>query len=178
MSEVTTTARPYARAVFELAHENKTLADWSASLAFMSIVSANDDVRAVLNNPKLTRQGTADVFIQLCDEQLDDKAVNLVKQLADNSRLSILPEIASLYEALKDEAEGVIEAHVTSAKKLTKKEQAAIATALKKRLGRDVKVTTKIDKSILGGAIIRAGDLVIDGSIQGRLRSMTQVLSG
>ncbi len=178
MSELTTTARPYARALFELANESKTLTDWSAALAFMSTVSANDDVRAVLNNPKLTRQDAANVFIQLCDEQLDNKAVNLVKQLAENSRLSILPEIASLYEALKDEAEGAIEAHVTSAKKLTKKEQAAIAQALKKRLGREVKITTKVDASILGGAIIRAGDLVIDGSIQGRLRSMTQVLSG
>ena len=178
MSELTTTARPYARAVFELASESKTLAEWSTALAFMGAVSANDDVRAVLDNPKLTRQDTADVFVQLCDEKLDDKAVNLVKQLAENSRLSILPEIASLYEALKDEAEGAIEAHVTSAKKLTKKEQEAIAKALKKRLGRRVKITTKIDKSILGGAIIRAGDLVIDGSIQGRLRSMTQALSG
>lgn len=178
MSELTTTARPYARAVFELANENKTLADWSASLAFMGAVSANDDVRAVLDNPKLTRQDTADVFVQLCDNRLDDKAINLVKQLADNSRLSILPEIASLYEVLKDDAEGAIEALVTSAKKLTKKEQEAIAKALKKRLGRDVKITAKVDQSILGGAIIRAGDLVIDGSIQGRLRSMTQVLSG
>jgi len=178
MSELTTTARPYARALFELASESKTLADWSTSLAFMSAVSANDGVRAVLDNPKLTRQGAADVFIQLCDERLDDKAVNLVKQLAENSRLRILPEIASLYEALKDEAEGAIEAYVTSAKKLTKKEQTAIAKALKKRLGRDVKITTKVDTSILGGAIIRAGDLVIDGSIQGRLRSMTQVLGG
>ena len=178
MSELTTTARPYARAVFELASENKTFADWSASLAFMGAVSANDDVRAVLDNPKLTRQDTADVFIQLCDEKLDDKAINLVKQLADNGRLSILPEIASLYEVLKDDAEGAIEALVTSAKKLTKKEQGAIANALKKRLGREVRITTKVDKLILGGAIIRAGDLVIDGSIQGRLRSMTQVLNG
>lgn len=178
MSELTTTARPYARAIFELANENNTLADWSNSLAFMGVVAANDDVRAALNNPKLTRQDTADVFVQLCDEKLDDKAVNLVTQLAENSRLSILPDIASLYEALKDEAEGAIEALVTSAKKLTKKEQESIAKALKKRLGRDVKITTKVDKSILGGAIIRAGDLVIDGSIQGRLRSMTQALSG
>ncbi|HHL19563.1 MAG TPA: F0F1 ATP synthase subunit delta [Thiothrix sp.] len=178
MSELTTTARPYARAVFELASESKTLTEWSTTLAFMAAIAANDDVRAVLDNPKLTRQDAADVFIELCDKKLDDKAVNLVKQLAENGRLSLLPEIASLYEALKDEAEGAIEAHVTSARKLTKKEQEAIAKALKKRLGRRVKITTKIDKSILGGAIIRAGDLVIDGSIQGRLRSMTQALSG
>ena len=178
MSELTTTARPYARAIFELADESKTLSDWSESLSFMGIIASNDDVRAVLDNPKLTRQGAADVFVQLCDEKLDDKAVNLVKQLADNNRLSILPAISSLYEEMKDEAEGAIEATVTSAKKLEKKEQKDIAKALKKRLGRDVKITTVIDESILGGAIIRAGDLVIDGSIQGRLRSMTQVLNG
>lgn len=178
MSELTTTARPYARAIFELANDSNTLAEWSESLAFMGAVAANDDVRAALDNPKLTRQDTADVFSKLCDEKLDDKAMNLVTQLAENSRLSILPEIASLYEVLKDDAEGAVEAHVTSAKKLTKKEQQAIAKALKKRLGREVKITTGIDQSILGGAIIRAGDLVIDGSIQGRLRSMTQALSG
>lgn len=178
MSELTTTARPYARAIFELADENKTLSDWSASLSFMGTVASNDDVRAVLDNPKLTRQGAADVFVQLCDEKLDNKAVNLVKQLADNNRLSILPAISSLYEEMKDEAEGAIEATVTSAQELTEKEQKDIARALKKRLGRDVKIITEIDDSILGGAIIRAGDLVIDGSIQGRLRSMTQVLNG
>lgn len=103
---------------------------------------------------------------------------NLVKQLAEFDRLEALPEISAIYEALKDEAEDVVEAIVTSAQELSDDEKTAIATALKKRLGRNVKITEVIDESIMGGAIIRAGDLVIDGSIQGRLKNITHALVG
>ena len=178
MSELTTTARPYARALFELANDAGNLTEWSDTLAFLGAVVSHDDVRILLDDPKMTKQSAADAVIKLCDGKLDDKAENLVKQLAEYDRLEVLPEISTLYEVMKDDAEGVIEAIVTSAKKLTKKEQDAIAAALKKRLGRDVKITTEIDKSILGGAIIRAGDLVIDGSIQGRLQNITHSLVG
>jgi F-type H+-transporting ATPase subunit delta len=178
MSELTTTARPYAKAIFELANEAGTLTDWSETLAFLGAVVSNDDVRVLLDDPKMTKQSAANAVITLCDGKLDDKAENLVKQLAEYDRLEVLPEISVLYETMKDEAEDVIEAVVTSAKKLTKKETEAIAKALKKRLDREVKITTKIDKSVLGGAIIRAGDLVIDGSIQGRLQNITQSLVG
>ncbi len=178
MSEFTTTARPYARALFELAEDAGTLTEWSEKLAFLGAVVSNDDVRALLDNPTMTKESTADAVIKICDDQLDDKAENLVKQLAEYDRLEVLPEISTLFEVLKDEAEDVIEAVVTSAQELAADEKEAIATALKKRLGRDVKITTEIDESILGGAIIRAGDLVIDGSIQGRLRGMTHSLVG
>lgn len=178
MSELTTTARPYARAIFELANDAGSLTEWSETLAFLGAVVSHDDVRILLDNPKMTKQSAADAVIKLCDSKLDDKAENLVKQLAEYDRLEALPEISTLYEVMKDDAEDVIEAVVTSAQKLTKEETDAIAKALKKRLGRDVKITTKIDKSVLGGAIIRAGDLVIDGSIQGRLRNITQSLVG
>lgn len=178
MSELTTTARPYARAIFELANDAGSLTEWSETLAFMGAIVSNDDVRALLDNPVMTKQSAADAVVKLCDGKLDDKAINLVKQLAEYDRLEVLPEISTLYEVMKDEAEGVIEAVVTSAQELTDEEKDAIATALKKRLGRDVKVTTVIDESIMGGAIIRAGDLVIDGSIQGRLQNITQSLVG
>ena len=178
MSELTTTARPYARALFELASDADNLTEWSETLAFMGAIVSHDDVRALLDDPKMTKQSAAAAIIKLCDGKLDDKAENLVKQLAEYDRLEVIPEISALYEVMKDDAEGVVEAIVTSAKKLTKKEQEAIAKALKKRLRRDVKITTKIDKSILGGAIIRAGDLVIDGSIQGRLQNISQSLIG
>ncbi len=173
MSELTTAARPYARAVFEMAKDSDTLTDWSESLSFMGAIAANKEVAALLETPKMARQAGADVFIQLCDNKLDDKAQNLVKTLAENNRIQLLPEISRLFEILKDDAEGSIEARVTTAKKLTKAEEKSIATALKKRLGREVKLKVSIDKALLGGAIIKAGDLVIDGSIQGRLKKMT-----
>ncbi len=178
MSELTTAARPYARAVFELASENKSLDTWSNQLAFMGAVASHDDVRAILDNPTLTRQGKADAFNTLCGDTLDDKAQNLVRLLAEYDRMAILSDISLIFEELKAEAEGTIEATITSTKVLANDEIARVTKALKKRLGREVKVTTKIDESILGGIIIRAGDMVIDGSIQGRLQKMTHALNG
>jgi F-type H+-transporting ATPase subunit delta len=177
MSELTTTARPYARAVFEMAKETDSLTDWSELLSFMGGVAANEDVATLLETPKMAKQAGADAFIQLCDGKLDDKAQNLVKTLAENNRIKLLPEISTLFEVLKDEAEGSIEAIVTTARKLTKAEKKSIATALKKRLGREVKLKVSVDKALLGGAIIKAGDLVIDGSIQGRLNKMTVAMA-
>ena len=176
MSELTTAARPYARAVFEMADESKDLAKWSETLAFMGAVVANEDVQTLLASPKMAKQAGADAFIKLCDKKLDDRAQNLVKMLPENNRLSLLPEMSVIYEALKDEAEGSIEALVTAAKKLTKAEETSIATALRKRLGCDVKLKVSVDESLLGGAIIRAGDLVMDGSLKGRLNKMTNVM--
>ena len=178
MSELTTAARPYARAVFEMANEAGNLAKWSKSLSFMGAVATNDDVKSLLAKPQMAKQAGAEAFISLCDsKKLDDNAKNLVKMLAENDRLSLLPEMSVIYEVLKDEAEGSVEAKVTSAKKLTQAEEKSIVAALKKRLGRKVKLKVDVDKTLLGGAIIQAGDLVIDGSLRGRLAKMTNVMT-
>jgi F-type H+-transporting ATPase subunit delta len=177
MSELTTAARPYARAVFEMAKETNTLADWSSSLSFMGAVATNEQVVTLLETPKMAKQAGAEAFIQLCDGKLNEKAKNLVKTLAENNRIKLFPDISLLFEILKDEAEGSIEVMVKTAKKLTKAEEKSIATALKKRLGREVKLKVSVDKALLGGAIIQAGDLVIDGSIQGRLKKMTTAMA-
>ena len=176
MSELTTAARPYARAVFEAAQESKELAGWSDTLSFMGAVVGNEEVEQLLSRPNMAKQAGADAFISLCDAKLDDKAKNLVRMLAENNRLSLLPEMSVIFEVLKDEAEGSIEALVSSAKTLTQTEEDAMSKALKKRLGRDVKLNVSVDESLLGGAIIHAGDLVIDGSLRGRLKKMTSVM--
>ncbi|MCK5726597.1 MAG: F0F1 ATP synthase subunit delta [Thiotrichaceae bacterium] len=178
MSELITTARPYARAVFELASEGEALAQWSETLTFLGAIVSDDSVHAVLDNPSLTKQEVAQIVIELADGQLDSKAENLVKQLAEYGRLEALPEIVALFEVMKDEAEGVVEVTITSAQELKDEEIQSISAALKKRLDAEIKVKTTIDKSILGGVIIRAGDLVIDGSIQGRMHNITQALVG
>ena len=177
MSDLTTAARPYARAVFEMANESGGLAKWSDSLQFMSAVVSNEEVKALLSNPKMAKQAGADAFIKLCDGKLDANSQNLVRMLAENDRLSLLPEMSVLYEVLKDEVEGSVEALVTAAKKLTKAEEEAISKALKKRLGREVKLNVSIDETLLGGAIIKAGDLVMDGSLKGRLGKLTSVMA-
>jgi len=176
MSELTTAARPYARAVFEMAESEGSLTKWSDSLSFMSVVASNDEVKQLLSMPAMAKQSGAEAFVKLCDGKLGDAEKNLVNLLAENDRISLLPEISVLFEALKDESEGSIEALVSSAKKLTKAEEDAISKALKKRLGRDVKLKVSVDESLLGGAIIRAGDLVIDGSLKGRVSKMTSTM--
>jgi len=177
MSELTTAARPYARAVFEMANEANDLAKWSETLGFMAAVAGNEEVQTLLAKPQMAKQAGGEAFIQLCDKKLDDKAENLVQMLAENDRLPLLPEMSVIYEALKDEAEGSVEALVTAAKKLTQTEEQSIAAALKKRLGRDVKLKVSVDESLLGGAIIQAGDLVMDGSLKGRLSKMTNMMT-
>lgn len=178
MSELTTAARPYARAVFEMADKAGSLTQWSDTLGFMGSIASNDDVQKLLSTPSMAKQSGADAFVTLCDGKLDDGAKNLVNMLAENDRLSLLPEIGVLFDVLKDEAEGSVEALVTTAKKLTKAEEEAISKALKKRLGRDIKLKVSVDETLLGGAIVRAGDLVIDGSLKGRLSKMTSVMTG
>ncbi len=177
MSDLTTAARPYARAVFEMAKSSGDLAKWSNALEFMGTVASNEEVKKLLSSPKMSKQAGADAFIKLCDDKLDDKEKNLVRMLAENDRLSLLPEMSIIYEELKAEAEGSVEAKVSTAKKLTKAEEDAISQALKKRLGRDIKLKVSVDESLLGGAIIQAGDLVIDGSLKGRLEKMKSVMA-
>lgn len=177
MSELTTAARPYARAVFEMAESAGSLSEWSETLAFMGSIADNEEVSKLLATPKMAKQAGADAFIELCGDKLNDQAKNLVSMLAENDRISLLSEMSALYEVLKDEAEGSIEATVTAAKKLTASEEKSISAALIKRLGRDVKIKVSVDDALLGGAIIQAGDLVIDGSIKGRLGKMTSTIT-
>lgn len=177
MSELTTAARPYARAVFEMAENTGKLGEWSDMLGFMSGIANNEQVVELLASPKMAKQSGADAFIKLADGKLNDEAENLVSMLAENNRLSLLPEMSSIYEVLKDEAEGSVEAIVTAAKKLTQAEEKSISDALGKRLGRKVKLKVSVDDALLGGAIIQAGDLVIDGSLRGRLSKMTSAVT-
>jgi F-type H+-transporting ATPase subunit delta len=177
MSEFVTVARPYARAVFELAEANKEEEKWSQQLMFMAAVAADEAMQEALYNPRFSKQQTAELFIQVCDEHIDEQGQNLTKLLVENNRLGVLSDIAALYEAFRSTAAGSIDAEVVSAFEVSDEQQTAIAKSLKKRLGRDIKITTRIDKDLMGGAIIRAGDLVIDGSLQGRLSKIASTLS-
>ena len=175
MSELTTAARPYAKAAFELANGAGTLDQWSEQLAALSTVVAAEDSAALLSHPRITKDQKVDMLAEIAGVS-SDGGKNLLKMLGENDRFVLLPEIANIFEMMKADAEGAIEAEVTAARKLTAKQQETIAAALQKRLGREIKLVTKVDSELMGGAVIRAGDLVIDGSIQSRLKEMKMSL--
>lgn len=177
MSELTTAARPYAKAVFEMAQDAGTLPQWSAQLAAMSAVVAAEGSASLLSHPRMTKEQKAQAFSDVAGAAINDEGRNLLKVLAENDRFTLLPEIATLFEQLKAEAQGSVDVEITSAMEMTDDQQQAIAAALQKRLGREIKLTANIDPSLMGGAIIRAGDLVIDGSIQSRLKDMKAALA-
>ncbi len=169
-------ARPYARAVFELANSNGELAQWSDHLALMAAVVASDTMCSLLDNPKLTRDDAANLMIQACGNDIGEGAVNLLKMLAENGRLDQLPMIDVLFRQFRDEAEGTVKAEVLSAQPLSEEQKSAIAGALRQRLGRDVQLNCSVNEDLVGGAVIRAGDLVIDGSAVEHLRQLSNAL--
>ncbi len=169
-------ARPYARAVFEMAKAGGSFESWNNSLALMAAVAGNETMKEMLDNPRLTRSDTARMVIQACGDDIGEQQINLLTMLADNGRLNQLPMIDALYRQFRDDEEGTVEAEVISAIPLTDEQKAAIAGALKKRVGRDVILNCSVNEELLGGVVIRAGDLVIDGSAVEYLRQLSSSL--
>jgi len=176
MAELSTLARPYAKAAFDAALSANELADWSKSLATLAAVSEHDRVQEVLANPSLTTKAKSDSLVSVCGDDLTANAKNLVATLAENKRLELLPEIAEQYELLKAEQEKSVEVQVTSAFELTADQEKNLSQKLKAKLGRDVNLVTTVDDNMIGGVIIRANDLVIDGSVKGKLAKLAEAM--
>lgn len=174
MSQALTLARPYARAAFGIARDAGDYASWSNALAFASRVAADPQVVDLLGSPKLTH---ADAVSLLAIDGASEQVRSFLALLADNRRLALLPEIAGLFEELRTEAERVVKARVTSATALGAGELEGIRAALKKRFGRDIEIETAVDASLIGGAVIDAGDVVIDGSLKGKLGRLQSALA-
>ena len=174
MSQALTLARPYARAAFSLARDAGTLPAWSQALAFAARVAADPQVAALLGHPKLS---AADAVALLAPDGAGEAFCNFLGLLFDNRRLPLLPEIAGLYDELRLESERVVKAKVTSAVILPLVEMGKIEDALRRRFGRDVEIETAIDESLIGGAIIDAADVVIDGSLKGKLGRLEAALT-
>ena len=177
MSEFTTAARPYAKAAFEVAQAESKQAEWLDAIQLLDAVICNADFASVIDSPKLGAVEKGDILIDICADKLSDTQKNFVKTLAENGRLVLMPEIAVLFEELKAEAEGTVEATATSAYPLSDAQVKSMTEALKKKLGCEVSLTTQIDASLIGGVVIRAGDLVIDGSTKAKIGSLTQAVS-
>ena len=174
MSQALTLARPYARAAFSIAQDESALAKWSDALGFAAQVAADPRAASLLLNPQLTH---AEAVSLLSVDGAGDSFSRFLALLAENRRLTQLPEIAGLYEELKAEAERVVKATVTSAAELPAGELDVLKAALKKRFGREVELSTAIDASLIGGAVIDAGDVVIDGSLKGKLSRLQAALA-
>ncbi len=174
MSQALTVARPYARAAFATARDEGALAAWSQALGFAARVAADPRVAALLPNPGLQH---ADAVALLAPEGASEAFARFLAVLADARRLPQLPEIAGMYEELRAEAEHIVKARVTSAAVLQAGELDAIKAALRKRFGREVEVETAIDESLIGGAVIDAGNVVIDGSLKGKLARLQSALT-
>ena len=177
MAELASIARPYAQAVFELAKDSGHYGPWSEALEFLAKVAADKDMAALFSNPRVSRQQAADIVIELLGEAVGDEPKNLVRLLAQNRRLQALSAISEQYELLRAEAERTIRAELESALPISDEEQHRIAGALKTRLGREVELVVTTNRELVGGAVIRAGDLVIDGSIRARLERLAAAVS-
>ena len=177
MAERTTTARPYAKAIFALARQTNTLADTAAGLTLGAEVVTHPSVHALLGSPHVSAAQLSELVNGIAGARLDENGRNFVTLLAQNRRLGFLPEIAALFEQMKSEVENAVDVEVTSATRLTPDQESRYAAALQKKLGRTVRLHTKLDGTLLGGAVLKAGDLVIDGSIKGRLERLATDLT-
>lgn len=177
MAEALTVARPYAQAAFNFASEQGTLKEWSDMLGLLATIAEDAAMQDVIDSPHMTEQQLANLFISVGGERLAENCTNFIRVLATNRRLALLPEISTLYEIKRRDAEGSVQAELVSAFPATDAQQAEIIASLKKRLGRDVTLTCSTDATLLGGAIIRAGDLVIDGSVRGKLDRLGAALN-
>ena len=185
MAEDNTLARPYAEAIFEIAQSEGKLAEWSAALEAAALVASDEALIDEVDNPKFDDAellsllqsvfGGIPAAAPLAAEQ--GEGANFLRLLIENGRVAVLPEISAAFESLKAQVENVVDVSVTSAAAISEAEQKQIADALTARLGRDINMTTAVDADLIGGAIIRAGDFVIDGSVRSQLSKLATTLS-
>ena len=173
MAENITLARPYARAAFELARDAGQLTEWSAALADMAATAENETLKPLLNNPGINARQISEIIVAACGLS-DGPMSNFVRLLAEGRRFPALLEISAQFEVFRCEEEKTIDVEVTAAAELDEAQQQRLAESLQKRLGRSVRLHVTLDESLLGGAVVKAGDLVIDGSVRTRLSQLAQ----
>lgn len=177
MAELSTIARPYAKAAFEYALSNNALDQWSRMLASAGQVAEQPKVAELLSSPAATASQLSKIFVDICGDELDQKGANFVSELAEHKRLTLLPQISEQFEIFKAQQQQIVDVVVTSAFALDQDQQELLASKLTKKLNREVQMHTEVDESLLGGVLIRAGDLVIDGSVRGKIAKLAEVMN-
>ncbi|PXX44874.1 F0F1 ATP synthase subunit delta [Undibacterium pigrum] len=176
MAEIATIARPYAEALFRVA-QSGNLSAWSELVTEMGQVGAHSDVQALAHNPKVSADQKAEIFLSAIKSPVTAEAKNFINTLADYDRLTLLPEIAFQFQALKNAFEGAADAEVTSAFELTATQLSELAVTLEKKFGRKLHPTVKVDSSLIGGVRIVVGDQVLDTSVRAKLQKMHVALT-
>lgn len=177
MAESITIARPYAKAAFEAARQHSALDQWSSMLAVAAAAARDEKIEVVLDHPTLTREHKAQIVADVCGDVLNGSGKNFLFALSENDRLKLLPSIAELFEVLKAQLEHTVEVEVESAFELGNEQQDKLAQALSKKLDRQVSLKAKTNPELIGGAVIRTQDLVIDASVRGKLSKLAEKLS-
>ena len=172
MAEITTIARPYAEAAFSLARDQNALPVWSQMLKLAATVVADARIADALDNPKLDAPAKESLLLSICGDRLNPEGRNFVRLLVEADRIALMPAIASLFDTLKDEADGVAKATIETAFPLEGTDLADLTAALERRFKRKVEATVVVNPDLVGGARITVGDNVIDGTVQERLRAM------
>ena len=176
MAELATLSHPYANAVFGLAQSAGSLEVWSKSLDTLVATSSDDVVQTMLNSPDLAAQDKATKLAELCGDEIDSQAGPFLQALAEHVRLSLLPEVRDQFEALRAEQEQTLDVEIVSAFELTQAQSDTLKSALHAKYNKEINISSRVDQGLVGGAIIRAGDIVIDGSVKGRLTKLVETL--
>ena len=177
MAEIVTVARPYAEAAFKLAREKNLLAQWSGMLRLLETVVRDENVGRCIGDPNVSREQLESLILGVCGDRLDGAARNFVQVLVLNNRLALLPEIAAVYEQLKREHEGTLEAEIHSAFAVDDAQVGAIVGKLESKYGRKVRAQVVVDPQLIGGVKIVIGDKVVDGTVRARLDAMSAALT-
>jgi F-type H+-transporting ATPase subunit delta len=177
MAELSTLARPYARAAFEVALQDNALDSWSSMLGMSAAVAGQESVRAMLTDPSLSTARVAQAFIDILGESVEAKGQNFIRLLAENKRLVLLPQISGLFDTLKANQEKSVDVEITTAFEVSSEISDKLANALKDRLQREIRLATSVDTTLIGGAVIRAGDTVIDSSVRGKLKKLAEAMN-
>lgn len=177
MAELSTLARPYAKAAFEHARDKNALGEWSQQIATLAAIAADERMAMVLDNPALTDEQQAEKLSDVAGDSVGTGAKNFIHILAGNKRLALLPEIYRQFELYKANQEKSVDVQVVSAYDLSDEMTARLVEALGRKLEREVKMTTSTDPSLIGGVLIKAGDTVIDGSLRGRLNKLAEAMN-
>lgn len=172
MADADTTARPYAEALFNLARGKGTLQEWEESLSLLAAIAGDGAMQRYLRNPRIPQARKEAVFENIAGDELGEEGKRFLAILFENDRVAVLPEVLEQYREQRQKAEGELHAVVTAATELSNDLESTLKQKLEKRFGKKVTVEARVDESLLGGLVVRAGDQVIDGSIRGGLKQL------
>ncbi len=176
MAETRTIARPYAEAVFKLAKAKDELAAWSEMLQLTAAIAADEHIRALIGNPKVPPRRLGELLLGICGDRLNDEGRNFVLLLAENGRVEILPEVSEMFEQLKTQHEGVLDAKILSAFPMSDAQLRDLVAHLEKKFKRKIEAKVSVDPELIGGVKVEIGDEVLDASVRGKLEAMAVAL--